>query len=70
MKRYKGILVITLFIILSTLCTSNQKQACIKSHEEKYYDSQGTSLYIITKNAGFLSQNGYKVITVCDEYQK
>lgn len=63
MKRM--FVIIALVLLLGAGC---ENRTCIKSHTEQYYSNQGTALFAATKNAAFLSQNGLKTRTVCDQY--
>lgn len=66
----KTILFLILSAILLSGCTLEVEQKqCVSSHTETYYSTEGTALWVATKNAGFLAHNGYKTREVCDEWE-
>lgn len=70
MKNLKVFLVLMGFVVLASSCTDRPHLKCAKSHEETYYDSTGTSLYLMrgSKSPMYLGLNGNKTRTVCDEW--
>lgn len=66
------IIIIVLFIFLIAYLSFEarvyeEEHPCIVSHEEHYYDSSGTVLWVVNNIPIFLAEDGWKTRTVCDE---
>lgn len=61
--KYLLAIILPVFALFLTGCS--QLPPCSEWKEEVYYDTQGTALYVATRNAFYLTQNGYKTRQVC-----